>query len=57
VKAAKMAVKALLDGVIFDLVAVISIQRQYKIKHFLLFVEIYLFLPLDCPIFPNKNIK
>ena len=33
------------------------VLQQYKNKHFLLFVEIYLFLHLDCPKFPNKNIK
>jgi len=57
VTAANMAVKALLDGVIFELLAVISLLKQYKTKHFLLFVEIYLFLHLDCPKFPNKIIK
>jgi hypothetical protein len=57
VKAANMAVKALLDGVIFVVVAVISLSERYKNKHFLLFVEIYLLLHLDCPSFPNKTIK
>jgi len=57
VKAANVAVKALLDEVIFELFAVILLLQQYKTKHFLLFVEFYLFLHLDCPKFPNKIIK
>jgi len=57
VTAANRAVKASLDGVIFELFAVISFLQQYKTKHFLLFVEFYLFLHLDCPKFPNKIIK